>query len=185
MRILGLLVAGGIVVAGGTARSQESAHWSDIDCGQSKLAVPGGLKCRATQEYSGGSRIASGSGPTGMSRDWAALGKVNDSRLYYFGKEALTSKSSVFPYVLADAVKSLSPQGKGAKGFSEAKPMSGGDYVRFTSASGEACVGIKKEGPARPKGFLWIVIATKCQPAGTGIPDQDVATFIANADFHA
>jgi hypothetical protein len=58
-------------------------------------------------------------------------------------------------------------------------------HGRRTSASGEACVGIKKEGPARPKGFLWIVIATKCQPAGTAIPDQDVATFIANADFHA
>jgi len=166
------------------AGAQETPIWSDIDCSQSKLVAPAGLRCRATQEYSGGSRVASGSGAGGISRDWAMIGTINGSKLYYFGKEALTSKSSIFPYVLADGVKSLSPQGKGATGFSAPAQSAGGNYLRFKSAAGESCIGILKEGSARPKGFKWILIASKCVPVGKSIPDPDITSFIAAADFH-
>jgi hypothetical protein len=166
------------------AEAQEKPIWSDIECGQSKLVAPTGLKCRATQEYSGGSRLASGSGPNGISRDWAAFGTVNGNRFYYFGKEAISARSSVFPYVLVDAIRSLSPQGRNATGFSSPEQMDRADYLRFTSAAGAACIAVRKEGPARKLGFEWIVIATECAQSGKSMSGEELRTFVAGADFH-
>jgi len=166
-----------------SATAQETPVWSDIDCTQSKLVTPPGLKCRSTQEYSGGSRVASGSSANGMTRNWNALGTVNGSKVFFLGKEAVAMRSSVFPYVLADGVKTLSPQGKGAADFSSPTTITGGDFLRFTSAAGEACIGVRKEGGARKQGFQWVMIATKCAPKGKPILDEEAATFLREADF--
>jgi hypothetical protein len=188
MRIIELLSLLAIAGTAGfplSAKAQEKEVWSDINCSQSKLVTPAGLRCRSTQIYAGGSRIASGSGPNGLSQDWATIGRLDGSKLYYFGKEAMAERSSIFPYVLTDAIKSLSPQGRGAKNMSESMKMGTSDYIRFVSESGEACVGIKKEGPARRQGFQWIVIASKCAAKGKSISDEEIDRFMASTDFRA
>ena len=69
-----LLVASLAIVATVSATSAQDTHaWSDIDCSQSKIVAPAGLKCRATQEYSGSSSAkfsAIGAGQ-GVFRGWA------------------------------------------------------------------------------------------------------------------
>lgn len=184
--IWGSALAAGVPAAfASTAGAQETPKWSDIDCGQTKLVTPAGLRCRSTQEYSGGSRIASGSNAGGSTKEWATLGTVNGRRVYYYAKEALAEKSSVFPYVLVDGIKSLSPQGKGATDFSAPQPAGGGEFVRFTSATGDACVGARKEGPTRKLGFHWILFATECAPKGKAISDGEIPDFVASFDFRA
>lgn len=182
--IAGFMAMAMAVFASLEVAAQDTPHWSDMDCAQSKLVTPAGLKCRATQEYSGGSNTSSSSsGAGGMSREWAKVGTVDGSKLYYYAKEAVAQTSSVFPIVLEDGLKRVSPQAKGASNFSQSAPLAGGDYLKFTSASGDVCIGIRKNGSSRSKGFKWILLASKCVPKGKSISDEEIGRFISAANF--
>src|ERR1700742_1512420 len=72
--------------------AQETKVWSDLDCAQSKLVVPAGVRCRATQEWAG-SRTADIGGARGTHRQWAASGTVSGAKVWYFLTEALSPSS--------------------------------------------------------------------------------------------
>ena len=162
------------------AFAQQTRVWSDVDCAQSKIVVPPGFKCQATQEYYGGQGTAS-SDAGGMFRQWTASATVNNVRLFYLLHEGVVARSNVTATEsLEERIKQLSR--KPDKNFSATSPMAGGDYVRYEGPLGQPCVGIRKYGPSMGTGFKWIMVGTRCVQKGMTISDQDIASFIASAD---
>src|SRR5262245_47063721 len=136
-----------------------------------KIAIPNGLRCRATQVFAG----AGYGGGSGMHRQFTATGTVNGAKLVFQFSESLhqTSGYRVSDSV-ADAVARLSPQGKGAKQFTSTAQLAGADYVRLVGVGGEACVGVRRLGPVTGQNFKWILFATRCQPKGLGLGRADI-----------
>ena len=177
----GVLVFGSLVGLTIVASAQETRVWADVDCSQMKITVPAGFKCRATQEYYGG-QGASTSDAGGVFRRWTAAGTVNNARLYYYLHEAIGTRSNVTSTEsLEERTKQIGQ--KTDKNFTQTKPIAGGDYVRYESASGQPCVGIRKYGPSTTTGFKWIITGTRCDQKGKAISDQDIANFMASADY--
>ena len=163
------------------AFAQETRVWSDIDCAQSRIVVSTGFKCRATQEYYGGQGTAS-AGAGGVFREWTASATLNNVRLFYLLHEGIANRSTIVTTEsLEERIKQLSK--KADKNFSPTSPMAGGDYVRYEGPLGQPCVGIRKYGPSRGTGFKWIMMGTRCVQKGMTISDQDIASFIASADY--
>jgi hypothetical protein len=164
--------------------AQTKAVWSDIDCSQSKIVAPPGLKCRATQELAGSTtaKFAGPGGGQGVFREWATFGKKDGVKLYYLGHETIgpNSYKAVF-LTLEQEIRDHSPYAKDGRNFTATSPMAGSDYVRFTSGQGEACVAVRKVGPVRSKGYAWVLLANKCVPAGNSV--SDIAQLISTADF--
>jgi hypothetical protein len=164
-----------------SAFAQETPVWSDVDCAQSKIVAPAGFKCRATQEYYGGQGTAS-SDAGGKFRQWSASATLNNVRLYYFLHEAIGGRSNITATEsLEERIKQLGR--KADKNFSQTLPMAGGDYVRYEGPAGQPCVGIRKYGPSTSIGFRWIMAGTRCAQKDKTISDQDIASFIASADY--
>jgi len=179
--IILLFALTGFMAIAAAADAQETQVWSDIDCGQSKLVVPAGFKCRATQEYSGGTGTAS-AGAGGRFRRWSASRTVNDVKLYFFLHEAIGTASNITATeTLEERVRQLGQ--KTDKNFTPTRPMAGADYVRYESAAGQPCVGIRKYGPSTTGGFRWILVGTRCAQKGKTISDQDISSFVAMADY--
>jgi hypothetical protein len=88
--------------------AQQTHVWSDVDCTQSKIVVPAGFKCRATQEYYGGQGTAF-SGAGGMFREWTASATLNNVRLFYLLHEGIAGRSNVVTTEpLEERIKQLS-----------------------------------------------------------------------------
>lgn len=164
------------------ALAQQTPVWSDIDCAQSHLKVPAGIKCRATQEYAGGTGATSSAG--GVFRRWAAFGKVGNAKLYYWMGEGLGGQSNFQETRSFDAVvRNTSPQGKDARHFSELKHVPGADYMLFTSAQGEHCFGLHAFGPSVSVGYKWILMATRCQHRDREYSAEEIARFLAETGY--
>jgi hypothetical protein len=163
------------------ALAQEAPKWSDVDCATSHIVGPTGLKCRATQVYSGGTKASSDAG--GTFQHWNMSGTVNGAKLFYFGKEGVGPTSSIVSVSMEDAVREFAPGGKSAKAFTPAAPIGQGDYSRFTGANDDVCVAARKVGPPRGKGIKWYLLATRCVPKGKTISDADIASLMTAANF--
>src|SRR5260370_16022084 len=111
------------------AFAQETPKWSDVDCASSHIVGPTGLKCRATQVYSGGNKMTSNAG--GQTQHWSMYGTVNGAKLFYFLKESLDPKGNVITVSIESAIKDFSPQGKTATGVTAPVKMGPGDYPRL------------------------------------------------------
>jgi hypothetical protein len=181
-----LVLLSGLVGLSGQStpsHSQDTRVWSDVDCSDSKLIVPNGFKCRATQLYSGGTGTAD-AGAGGQFRQWSASATVNNIRLYYYVHEAIGGRSTVTTTEsLETRIRQLGA--KGDKNFTPTAPMAGGDYVRYEGPAGQPCVGIRKYGPSTTAGFKWILVGTRCGQKGMTLSDQDIAAFIASAKVRA
>jgi hypothetical protein len=178
-------IALAIALACGAASAQETHVWSDIDCSQSRLKAESGLKCRATQEYAGGTAARASSGAGGTFRRWTVYGELRGVKFYYFMGEATAIRSNWRDSgTLKELLQSLSPQGKGARDVSELKQAGGADYVRFTSSSGLACVAIHKSGPSQSGGYKWQLTATRCSPSGRGpMTEAGIERFATDAGY--
>ena len=163
------------------AKAQEAPKWSDVDCASSHIVGPTGLKCRATQVYSGGNKMTSNAG--GQTQHWSMVGTVNGAKLFYFVKESLDPKGNVITVSLESAVKEFSPQGKNPKDITPAAKMGDGEYARFTGPNDDVCVATRKFGATRSHGNAWYLLATKCVPKGKTISDSDIASLMAAANF--
>lgn len=185
---LRMLAAASMVLAAvpPAALAQDAATWSDIECSQSKLVAPPGLRCRATQEMSGSSNAKfSGSGAgQGVFRNWLASGTRDGVKLYYLGYEAIGARSYKAVYLtLEQEIRSHSPYAKGGRDFTQPAQRNGADFVRFTGAQGEACAAIRKVGPVQSKGYQWVVIANRCVSPGRPISDGEVDALVSSAGF--
>jgi hypothetical protein len=67
--------------------------------------------------------------------------------------------------------------------FSALGNRGGADYMTFTSASGDACVGIRRYGPAQGAGYQWILYGVRCEPRGRPISEAEIDRFIAGANY--
>jgi hypothetical protein len=168
------------------ALAQQYPVWANIDCAQSKIAAPAGLKCRATQETSGGTGNISGAGAGGMFRWWSAFGTLREIKFYYHLSEATSLKAEIRETAsLEDGVKKMSPQGKEAKDFSTMTHRAGVDLLTFASAAGEPCVGIRRYGPSAQTGYKWILNATRCTPKGNPASEAEIDKFISEAGYRS
>lgn len=150
------------------------------------IVAPAGLKCRATQEYAGGTGNIAGAGAGGTFRRWATFGTVGGNKYYYYIIEGIGGRSHIVAEAsLQAALINLSPEGKGAKDFSQLSNLNGGDFLRFVSATGGACVGIRKYGPSSSGGFKWILYATRCAQRGKTISDSDIGNLITATGYRS
>jgi hypothetical protein len=163
------------------AMAQETPKWSDVDCAKSHIVGPIGLKCRATQVYSGGNKMSSSA--AGTFQHFSMTGTVNGAKLFFFSKEGVDPNSSIIAVSMENAVRDFAPGGKSATNFAGAAPTGGGDYSRFTGANDDVCVATRKVGPPRGNGNRWYLLATKCVPKGQTISDADIASMMAAANF--
>jgi hypothetical protein len=171
-----------------SALAQETVKWADIDCAQSKIQGPTGLRCRATQEYSGGTISEAkintkGIGAGGTFRHWNKVGSINGVKFFYFLKEATSIGSLILSTRFELTVKEMIYYGQGATDFSAPSPIAGGDFLRFVDHDGENCMATRKIGAvAGNAGNRWYLIATQCVRKGRTIPDTDAAALLASAD---
>jgi hypothetical protein len=169
------------------AVAQNAQVWSDIDCAQSPIVAPAGLRCRATNEINGSSdaRFSKGSGG-GIFKSWATYGTKDGVKLYYLIYDTIGPHSSKTVFrQLDEEIKSLSQYAKGGKDFTPPAPMNGADYSRFVGAGGDACVAVRKVGPVQGSGFKWVLFANECVRAGKTISDQEVGRFIAATGYRS
>jgi hypothetical protein len=165
------------------AMAQDAPKWSDVDCASSHLVGPTGLKCRATQVFSGGNKI--GSDQNGTFQNWTMVGTVNGAKLFYLGREAVDQQASIIAVSIESAVREFAPSGKSAKDFAATAPMGQGDYARFTGVNDDVCVAARRLGPPRKRGNAWYLLATKCVPKGKTISDADIASLMAAANLRS
>ncbi len=161
--------------------AQETLVWSDIDCAQSKLGVPAGLKCKETN--TSGTRNAAKSTGGGLTKRWSAFGTLQGAKLYYFVHDDFDGKSWVQVGQLTTEIQNISAQAKGATIASGPEKRGDADVVTFTNAQKDNCVGIRKYGQARGGGYSWVLWATRCTPAAQRASDADINAFIAGASF--
>ncbi|MBS0219845.1 MAG: hypothetical protein JSR91_03800 [Proteobacteria bacterium] len=166
------------------AVAQSAPSWSDIDCSQSKIVAPSGLRCRMTEEINGSSDARFNG--QGVFRNWATFGKKGGNKLYYLVYEGIGPQSykQVF-LTLEEEIKKRSPYAKKGRDFTSPSQISGGDYERFIGSDNGQCVAIRKFGPTRGRGYKWVLFGSECTPPGKGISDQEIARFIQAADFRA
>jgi hypothetical protein len=165
------------------AAAQETPVWADVDCAQSLLVAPSGLKCRSTQIYSGSASPISGAGGKGQRRQWASFGLVNGSKIYVHCLDEVAAGSSAEAGPLDQSIRNISPYAKRANNFSEQKTLNDANYETFTSEAGENCVGARKFGPVRKRGFKWIVHASKCAPLGKQLSEAEIGQFVGQIGF--
>ena len=178
----GSILSGAILCPTIHVAAQTTIVWSDINCSDSRIVVPGGLKCRATQEFAGTNSRAGGVG--GVFRNWSAYGSLPGAKVYFLIYEAVGRGSSQTPTTtLQESAVSLSPEGRNARSFSSSSAVAGGDYLTFTSAKGDACLGIRKFGPAEGRGYKWILYATRCVPAGGSVTEADAIRFLTETGY--
>jgi hypothetical protein len=175
--LLGGLIAGLPAYAG----AQEKIVWSDVDCAQSKLVTPAGLRCRATNVF--GTRGVATSTGGGQVKSWNASGIVQQTKLYYYVTEIIDTTSYVQVASLSDDIRVISPQAKGAANMSGLERKGDADLVTFNNAQNDNCVGIRKYEPARGGGYRWVLYATRCTPAAQKASDAEISAFSAAAGF--
>jgi hypothetical protein len=174
--VLAAMVALGLP-AGAWAQAA-AVDWADVDCAKSRIWPTMGLHCRATSALTDDA-LSTGQG---MLRFWNAAGTVKDVKYYYYVAEAMHPTSAVVARQdLSDALRARSPQAHGSINMSDVRQHEDADFVSFTSAAREACVGIRKNGPANAHGTRWVLYATRCVPSDEQITDADIDAFVREA----
>lgn len=173
------LSALGSISAG--AFAQQTPVLSDIDCARSKMAVPAGLRCQATQNFSGFPGGWQGDAG-GTYRTWTASGAPAGVQLLYLMTEVTSMDVGLNPSVtLQDLIRSEMADGKEARDFSALANRGGADFMTFTAATGDSCVGVRRYGPTAGVGYQWILSAVRCEPRGRATTEADIDRFIAGA----
>jgi hypothetical protein len=171
--------------------AQAEFVWSDIDCAKSRIIAPDGLKCRATQNYPGGSANDAAAGDKAVFHAWSTYGTRDDVKLYYFLSEAMSPGTFHHPTKsLAEIMVNRGAQGDDTKNFSRPRITIGGDYITFTSSKGEAysgvlhsCLGVRKLGPEEDDGYKWALYATRCVPGQQDMTEADAIRFLAETGY--
>src|SRR5471032_2651925 len=162
------VLAIGVVLNGASA--QETRKWSDIDCAQSKIIAPSGLKCRSTQLYSGSDSMVKGADAGGQFQRWISYGTLADgSQVFFYASEAGDPQSWTRPLATLEDV---------VRGFNR-------DFQRFTNPKGDACVAVRKLGDRQSAGYKWYLVAGKCAAKGASISEAEIANFLAATSFRS
>jgi hypothetical protein len=163
----------------GAAVGQDTPRWYGIDCSHSRIAVPAGLKCSTTQNYAGGEN-GWGGNAGGTFRGWMATG----AGIFYYLVEATSLGAGLMESAsLKQAIRSEMRDGDKLANFSPLGNRGGADYMTFTGGSGDACVGIRRAGPAQGAGYQWILFGVRCEPRGRPITDAEIDGLIGGGTY--
>lgn len=171
--------------------AQDEFVWSNIDCAESRIIAPDGLKCRATQNYPGGRANDAAADGKAIFHAWSAYGTRGDAKLYYFLSEAISPGTFHRPTKnLVEIMVNRGEQGEDTKHFSRPQKTTGGDYLTFTSSKGESyfgelhsCLGIRKLGQVQGDGYKWVLYATRCVPGQQSMTEADAIRFLAETGY--
>jgi hypothetical protein len=141
---------------------------SDIDCSQTHIVAPAGLRCRESNVV--GTRGLATSTGGGQIKRWTSYGTVKQAKLYYYAQQVLSPRTYIQVGVMAEKIRGISPEAKNASSMSERTERSGVDFLTFVGAKGESCVGLRKIGPSTSAGAAWVLYATRCTPRGRRNP---------------
>jgi len=161
-----------------TAFAQQTPVSYGIACAHSRIAVPDGLRCQTTQNYSGYQNSDDGGGTF---RNWAASGAIGGVQFLYLMTEVTSMDVGLNPSrTLHDTIKAELASA-GPTNFSALAHRGGADFVTFSLAAGNSCVGIRRYGPSETLGYRWILVAVRCEPTGRATSQADIDGFIAAA----
>jgi hypothetical protein len=178
-----LAVAASALMMARPLAAQETPRWYGIDCSQSRLSVPPGLKCSTTQNYAGGEH-GWGGNAGGTFRRWMAVGTTDGGGAFYYLVEATSLGAALMEGdSLRQEIRSEMRDPSLLRDFSPLGNRGGADYMTFTSASGQACVGIRRYGPAQGAGYQWILYGVRCDPRGRALSDAEIDRFILGATY--
>lgn len=170
---LALMVAGPSV-------GQEAPRWYGIDCSHSRLAVPPGLKCTTTQNFAGGDP-AWGGNAGGTYRSWMATDGAGI--LYYLVEGTSLGAGLLASATLHQVIRADMRDPSMLRNFSPLGNRGGDDYMTFTSAAGQSCVGIRRYDPAQGGAYQWILFGVRCDPSSRTLSDADIDRFIASVSY--
>jgi len=187
MKLNELAIVLATVLMAAPAGAQQTAKFTRIDCGTSELLMPPNLICLASNEVAGD--LAGGSAG-GVFKYWNAIGRVGSRKAYVYGVESMDGRSEVrVTQDLKEAIDIITPYAKPASHFSDLKRVGDADVVAFTGGAGEACVAIRKLGPARSTGYRWVAFGLLCDPSllcdptGKTLAENDLFSFVHNVGF--
>ena len=113
-----------------------------------------------------------------------ASGAADGAGVFYYLVEATSLGAGLMESAsLKQAIRSEMRDGDKLANFSALGNRGGADYMTFTSASGDACVGIRRYGPAQGAGYQWILYGVRCEPRGRPITDAEIDRFIGGATY--
>ena len=177
--LCGFAVAASALMVADQAAGQDTPRWYGIDCSHSRITVPAGLKCSTTQNYAGGEHSWGGDAG-GTFRGWMASG----AGVFYYLVEATSLGAGLMESAsLKQAIRSEMRDGNSLANFSSLGNRGGADYMTFTGGSGDACVGIRRYGPAQGAGYQWILYGVRCEPRGRPLTDVEIDGFIGGATY--
>jgi hypothetical protein len=178
MRLAAFLLCLTLSIGGaGAAFGQgKTYNWSDIDCRQSRIVAPPGLKCRTTN-------VVITEGNIGAFRRWAAFGTTPEGYTHLFLWEAQND----FSYITTDEttaefLKWMYENGKFANQFSPVARFHNADYSTFKDEKqSQNCAGFRRTGPPQRGGYRWIMGGILCAPAGQALTNDQFAHFVDRA----
>jgi hypothetical protein len=178
-----LAIAASTSMAAGQAIGQDTPRWYGIDCSHSRIAVPPGLKCSTTQNYAGGEH-GWGGNAGGTFRRWMATGAADGAGIFYYLVEATSLGAALMEGAsLQQEIRTEMRDPSMLRDFSPLGHRGGADYMTFTSASGQACLSIRRYGPAQGGGYQWILYGVRCDPRGRVLSEAEIDRFIAGARY--
>jgi hypothetical protein len=181
--LCGVAAVGLALGLAGAAFGQETVRWYGIDCSHSRIAAPPGLTCRTTQNYAGGQH-GWGGDAGGTFRQWVAAGHVQGAGVFYYLNEATSLGAALLAGgSLQSAIRAEMHDGNMVHDFSPMGHRGGADYMTFTSAQGQSCVGVRRYGPSQGGGYQWILHAVRCERRGTPMTEAEIDSFIASARY--
>ena len=154
------------------AVSAETTYkWSDINCGQSRIAPWPGLKCRTTN-------VVTTEGNIGAFRRWSAFGTTSEGYIQIFLWEAANSFSFITTEdTTPDFLKWMYENGRYAREFSAVARYHNADYSSFRDNQ-RTCFGFRRTGTPRKGGYDTIVGGILCAPPGRTLTSDQVSQFI-------
>jgi hypothetical protein len=153
------------------ASAQKTYTWSDIDCGQSRIAPWPGLRCKTTN-------VVTTESNWGAFRRWATFGTTSEGYIHIFVWEA----QNPFSYITtedstADFLKWMYENGRSASQFSPVVRYHEADYASFRDGQ-RTCAGFRRTGKPQRGGYDRIIGGILCSSPGRNLTTAEVTQFI-------
>jgi hypothetical protein len=170
---LGSLILSVAWAGAAPAQTPKTYNWSDIDCGQSRIAAVPGLQCKVTNVVTTESNI-------GAFRRWSAHGMTREGYIHVFLWEAQNPYSYVTTdETTAEFLKWMYVNGPSAERFTPVGRYSKADYTMFQDTKqAQTCAGFRRTGNERRGGYDWIMGGILCAPPSGQLADGQFARFI-------
>ena len=170
LSLMALVVAA--ICAGGAFTPASAEEWRDIDCANSKIGGPSGLKCRQYGPYHSGGCQTTVSNRYGEIEGRRVLGRLRQSSNCHSLAESMPE--------FAESLKTLF--GKALEGATwDAPRLFQQQYVLTGQHKNRACVAFRIYGPAQGRGHQYHLSGYNCKPEGqiTAYTDDEIREALA------